>query len=101
MKKLKMILPMFAFILAIGMSFAFVETSAEKDYYATKFIQVSGGWATINVECGNQQDEDCLVRFSDDPSEAEYNVYNSKNTNDLAKGDGRITLINGSVPNAD
>lgn len=49
MKKLKMILPMLAFVLAIGMSFAFVKTSAEKDYYATKYIQVPGGWQLLQL----------------------------------------------------
>lgn len=95
-----MILPMLAFILAIGMSFAFVKTSAEKDYYATKYIQVPGGWATISVVCINPQDDDCLVMFSDNPYLV-YKVYNSKNTNDRVEGDGQVITINGSVPNAD
>lgn len=99
MKKLKMILPMLAFVLAIGVSFAFVETNAEKDYYATKYIQVPGGWATINVECDPQRKE-CMVRFTDNPN-LEYEVYNSKSTHDPAEGNGLSVLINGPVPNAD
>ncbi|XCF04809.1 DUF6520 family protein [Tamlana crocina] len=101
MKRLKLILPMLAFVLAIGMSFAFVETNAEKDYYATKFILVEApnGWATIDVEC-NPQNDDCTVRFSEDPL-TEYTVYDSKNLNDEAEGDGQAVLINGPVPNPD
>ena len=100
MRKLKMILPMLAFILAIGMSFAFVKTSAEKDYYATKYILVDGGWATINVECDTQSDRDCMVKFSDNPGLV-YEVYNSKNLNDPAEGNGQIITINGPAPQPD
>lgn len=101
MNKLKLILPMLAFVLAIGMSFAFVETSAEKDYYATKFILVEApnGWATIDVECDPENDE-CTVKFSGDPL-TEYRVYNSKNLNDPAEGDGQAILINSPVPDPD
>lgn len=99
MRKLKMILPMLAFILAIGMSFAYVRTSAEKDYYATKYIQVPGGWATIDVEC-NPKDDKCMVRFSNTPH-VEYRVYDFKNLNFPANGNGTTILINGSVPDAD
>lgn len=100
MKKLKMILPMLAFVLAIGVSFAFVGTSAEKDYYATKYIQVPGGWATIDVEC-NPQDDECIVRFSDDPLETEYIVYDEKNLNKKSIGNGQVKELQGSVPNPD
>ncbi|HTN68290.1 MAG TPA: DUF6520 family protein [Gelidibacter sp.] len=99
MRKLKMILPMLAFILAIGVSFAYVKTSAEKDYYATKYIYVPGGWATIDVECPRKNNE-CTVVFSGDP-QLEYRVYNSKNLEDPAEGDGGINLINGPVPEPD
>lgn len=100
MRKLKMILPMLAFILAIGMSFAFVKTSAEKDYYATKYIQVPGGWATIDVVC-NPQDDKCIVRFSDDPFETKYRVFDEKDDTKPSNGDGFVIELHGSVPNAD
>lgn len=100
MKKLKMILPMLAFVLAIGMSFAFVGTSAEKDYYATKYILVDGGWATIDVVCNPQNDE-CLVRFSDDLTQKKYVVFDAKDDTKPSNGDGFVMELNGSVPNAD
>lgn len=98
MKKLKMILPMLAFVLAIGVSFAYVGTTSEKDYYTEKFILVEApnGWAAIDVECAPQNDE-CTVIFSGDP-QSEYRVYNSKNLGDPAEGDGQSILLNGPVP---
>ncbi|EID71680.1 DUF6520 family protein [Imtechella halotolerans] len=100
MKKLKMILPMLAFVLAIGMSFAFVKTSAEKDYYATKYIQVPGGWATITVDCDPKNDE-CLVKFSNDPLETEFRVYDLKNLEMPSIGNGEIIELSGSIPTPD
>lgn len=100
MRKLKMILPMLAFILAIGMSFAFVKTSAEKDYYATKYILVDGGWATVDVECYPPGDM-CIVGFSDDILERQFRVYDEKDVTKPSNGDGFIILLQGSVPNPD
>ena len=100
MKKFKFILPMLAFIMAIGMSFAFVNTNAEENYYATKYIQVPGGWATIDVECEPQSDE-CTVTFSDDLSETEYRVYDEKDVTQPSDGNGQGIELQGSVPNPD
>lgn len=91
---------MLAFVLAIGMSFAFVKTSAEKDYYATKYIQVPGGWATITVNC-DPQDDECLVTFSNDPSEMKFRVYDERNELNPSEGSGEAILISGSIPNPD
>ena len=98
MKKFKVILPMLAFVLAIGISFAFVNTSAEKDYYATGYIQVPGGWATITVDCPDGSD-DCLVKFQNDPTI--YQVYTAKSTSSPALGDGSVEERDEPTPPAD
>lgn len=60
MRKLKMILPMLAFILAIGMSFAFVKDTP-KDFYATGYIQIDSIWYPVDVDCGNPGVYNCIV----------------------------------------
>ncbi|MEH6680318.1 MAG: DUF6520 family protein [Sediminicola sp.] len=100
MNKLKFILPLLAFVMAIGLSFAFADTDGTKDYYATKYILVPGGWATIDVECP-QDNQDCTVTFAGDPSANEYRVYNSKNLSDPTIGNGISQELNGPVPNPD
>ncbi|MDX1365730.1 MAG: DUF6520 family protein [Arenibacter latericius] len=99
MKKLKIILPMLAFVLAVGMSFAFVNTTAE-DYYATKFILVDGVWTAIEVEC-NPLNDACTVMYTQDPQQREFIVYNSQNTGDPAEGDGQVIMISSPLPNSD
>lgn len=102
MKKLKMILPMLAFILAIGMSFAFVGTTSGKDYYTEKFILVEApnGWATIDVECSPENDK-CIVKFSDDLFQTEYRVYDEKDLTKPSAGNGQTKVLHGSVPTPD
>lgn len=74
MKKLKMILPMLAFVLAIGVSFAFVNTTPE-DFYATGYIQVDSIWYPVNVDCQRTENFNCLAQIE---GEAElYDVHNS------------------------
>lgn len=101
MKNLKLVLPMLAFVLAIGLSFAFVNTTEDKDTFATKFILVEepNGWATITVNCDPQM-QDCTVRYSDDLSTV-YTVYDTKSQSDPAEGNGTVITINGSAPNPD
>lgn len=81
MKKLKLILPMLAFIFAIGMSFAFVDATPE-DYYATGFIQLDGTWYQVDVDCDSGLDE-CQVILEGDESQIEYPVFDAPNGNIL------------------
>lgn len=72
MRKLKMILPMLAFILAIGMSFAFVKATP-KDFYATGYIQIDSIWYLVDVDCGNPGESFCSVIF--EGAEEPYDVH--------------------------
>lgn len=92
---------MLAFILAIGMSFAFVKTSAEKDYSTEKYILVEepNGWATITVDC-DPQDDECLVTFSSNPTKV-YKVYDAKDLEMPSEGSGQVILLNRQVPDPD
>lgn len=53
---------MLAFVLAIGMSFAFTSAN-EDDYYAAGYIQLDGQWYTVNVNCESSSDFDCMVQI--------------------------------------
>src|SRR5690554_1743403 len=100
MKKLKLILPMLAILFAIGLAFAFVNNDVKDDYYATKYILTTVGWATISVDC-IELNLDCVVTFEDDPTGKHYRVYNSKNLNDPAEGNGLAIELSGPVPDPD
>lgn len=75
MKKLRMILPMLAFVLAIGMSFAYVKADLA---VIQGYIETSPGvWESVNVNCVDGDDE-CKVYFSSDPNTI-YTVYRVMN----------------------
>ncbi len=67
---------MLAFVTAIGLSFAFVDTTAE-DYYATGFIQIGSSWYQVDVDC-NEPGNTCLARISGETPV--YTVYSAPNT---------------------
>lgn len=75
MKKFKFILPMLAFIMAIGMSFAFVNASGE-DLYASGTIFIDGNPYAVEVNCSSGE-ENCLVTLEGDETETEYQVLDS------------------------
>ncbi len=77
MKKLQLILPMLAFIFAIGMSFAFVEATAE-DYYATGFIELDDTWYEVDVDCETGSN-DCEAEIQGEPGET-YPVHTQPST---------------------
>ena len=62
MKKLRMILPMLAFVLAIGMSFAYV--NAEKSMFPA-YVYDSGVWTAVDVNCPGTG-RNCTVQFVDE-----------------------------------
>lgn len=61
MRNLKTILPMLAFVLAIGMSFAFV---SEDDAYFTAYVNDAGTWTAVNVNCPDGNNN-CTIQFVD------------------------------------
>tara|TARA_R110002049_G_scaffold73897_2_gene190840 strand:- start:7351 stop:7641 length:291 start_codon:yes stop_codon:yes gene_type:complete len=73
MKKLKLILPMMAFIFVIALSFAFVNTTAD-DYYATGFIKIDSTWYPVDVDCSQNEQYDCLAQIEGEPET--YDVHN-------------------------
>lgn len=103
MRNLKTVLPMLAFILAIGMSFAFV--GATEENYATKYILLDpsdhsnpDSWAAIQIECGAGE-EDCTIEYL--PSEETFDVYNTPNLNDRAKSNVALVSIFETPPTID
>src|SRR5690606_24518595 len=74
MKKLKVILPMLAFVLAIGLSFAYVKAD---NAVLTAYVNDSGTWIAVDVDCpGNGST--CKVQFVDEngaPLSAVLDVY--------------------------
>gem|GEM_PF-1985696 len=102
MKFKKLILPMLAFICAIGVAFATVDLNPEPkvvtdDSYATMYIRANNAWHAVEVECGDDQ-FDCKAFFTEDPSGTIYQVYNSQSLSDLAKGTGDLKPIEGPPP---
>jgi len=91
MKNLKLILPMLVFIFAIGMSFAFENSTAE-DYYATGFIQLDGTWYQVDVDCETGVEE-CKVILEEDEDEIEHPVFDAPNGNILDSPNQSAQLI--------
>ncbi|MEH6681053.1 MAG: DUF6520 family protein [Sediminicola sp.] len=72
MKKFKFILPLLAFVMAIGMSFAFVGTAGE-DYYVAGYVTIDGQDYDVNVDCDLQTQQNCVVQI--DGLSGEFTVY--------------------------
>tara|TARA_R110002020_G_scaffold37072_4_gene111784 strand:- start:7285 stop:7569 length:285 start_codon:yes stop_codon:yes gene_type:complete len=62
MNKLKLILPLLAFVMAIGMSFAFVGTTGE-DYYVAGYVTINGEDYLVDANCNSQTQQDCRVQI--------------------------------------
>ncbi len=76
MRKLKLIFPMLAFLLAIGLSFAFVNATAE-DYYTAGFIQMGTTWYPVDVNCEQNSQYECRVQIEGEPET--YEVHSAPN----------------------
>jgi len=85
MKKLKLILPMLAFIMAIGMSFAFVNATDE-NYYASGFVEIDGDPYPVEVDCDNPSSLTCKVNIQGLPNNP-YTITDSSGN----------PLLNGTV----
>jgi len=73
MKKLKLILPMLAIIMAIGFSFATVNLNLNK-VEESGWIEGPTGWELVTVDCPTGQNK-CQMYFSSNESQV-YDVYN-------------------------
>ncbi len=72
MKRSKLILPLMAFICAIGMSFT---TANSTILQSTGFVEIAeDDWLEVQVDCGTG-DLECQVKFSENGEP--YNVYES------------------------
>ena len=91
MRNLKTILPMLAFVLAIGMSFAFVNATGE-DYYATGYIELDNQWYGVNVDC-TVEDENCKVILQGDATQFEHPVYDAPDGALLEDGNVNAPII--------
>ena len=75
---------MLAFVLAIGMSFAFTNATGE-DYYATGYIELDNQWYTVSVNC-QTTNESCKVTLIGDPLEIEHDVFSTPDGEPLQGG---------------
>ncbi|QLE01993.1 hypothetical protein HX109_10670 [Galbibacter sp. BG1] len=89
MKNLKLMLPMLAFILAIGMSFAFVNIS---DDPSTDYIIRNGVFEPLNLEldCGPGT-APCEVQFEGETQK--YQVYDDDNISSPKQGNGSLIIL--------
>lgn len=88
MRNLKSILPMLAFVLAIGMSFAFVNATGE-DYYEDGVVIIGGDPYTVDVNCNSQSQNECQVEIE---GLGTFTVYHP-DTLEALKSDGDIQTI--------
>lgn len=80
MKQFKFIIPMLAFVMAIGMSFATV--SNELDYYQ------DNGWKSVPEVTCQPADDECYIRLqADGPS---LQLYDTPSIGDPKEGDGSV-----------
>lgn len=89
MKKLKLILPMLAFIMAIGFSFASIKLSNPNfDYVDT------GAPSPVQIpetECTTGTSYQCQAQLVEDGPM--YPIYDDENLNVIKTGDGTTTVI--------
>lgn len=63
MKKLKLILPMLAFICAIGMASATVDLKPEPNIQAQDYVLIDGSWEAIPEQNCTAGEYTCQVQF--------------------------------------
>tara|TARA_R110000868_G_scaffold185635_1_gene427630 strand:+ start:286 stop:570 length:285 start_codon:yes stop_codon:yes gene_type:complete len=94
MKKLKLILPMLAFVFAIALSFAFVNATAD-DFYATGYVIIEGQPYDVDTNCNSQSTSDCKVRIEN--LSGTFIVYDSE-TDEPLKSNAPIQTIDDPRP---
>ncbi|WP_156800251.1 DUF6520 family protein [Galbibacter marinus] len=81
---------MLAFVLAIGMSFAFVNATDE-NYYASGFVEIDGEPYSVEVNCDNPSTITCQVNIQGLPNNP-YTVTDALGA-PLLNGTGTIKTI--------
>lgn len=87
MKTRNLILPLLAFVFAVGMSFATVGVEADPN---NDYIQRNGAWEAVpEQECGNGQITcEALVN-----GEGPFVLYDAQSLSSMKKGDGLTKVI--------
>lgn len=103
MKYLKVILPLMAMIFAVGLTFATVNSEpepkiSENENYALMYVNIDGAWHGIEVDCETGE-TNCRVIFTDAPTEGTFQVYNSQDLEDPAKGSTGVKETQTPFPN--
>lgn len=84
MKFKKLILPMMAFVCAIGMAFATVDSKPEPNVQANDYLLINGEWLAIAEQpCTTTGPEDCQVQLGENGMI--YPVYDEKQISSLKK----------------
>lgn len=87
MKLKNVMLPMMAFIFAIGMSFATVGVEADP---LNDYIQRDGEWEAIPEQDCGEGEEICEVIKG---NEGTFTVYDTQDLSSMKMGDGRTLVI--------
>jgi hypothetical protein len=87
MKLKNLMLPMMAFIFAIGMSFATVGLEADP---LNDYIQRGGEWEEIpELDCGVGEETCTVIKDGQGP----FTVYDSQNLSSMKKGNGHPIIL--------
>jgi len=85
MRKLKLILPMLAFVFAIALSFASVTLGADPEY---DYIKIGDSWEEIDAQECESGATSCQVRLA--PGTPPLDVYDNENDAQPKPGDGTV-----------
>ena len=85
MFKFKFVLPMLAFVLAIGMSFAFTNAT-EDDYYVTGYVIIENEQYPVEVNCDLNTNQNCTVEI--DGLSGEFTVFDALTNQPIKDGTG-------------
>jgi type 1 fimbria pilin len=86
MKTKKLMLPLMAFIFAIGLTFAAVNPEPEIKDQANDYLLINGEWEEIAEQpCSTTGPEECRVRLGENGPV--YPVYDQMDTSTLKKND--------------
>lgn len=83
MKFKKLILPMMAFVCAIGMAFATVDLKSEVEPISQDYVLINGSWEVIPEQNCNLGSETCRVQFGQ--GGPIYDVYDEMDEETLKK----------------
>ena len=81
---------MLAFVLAIGMSFAFVSATGE-DFYVSGYVIIDNEQYPVEVDCNLQSQQDCTVVI--EGLSGEFTVFDPLTDQPLKDGTGEPYTI--------